>query len=382
MMRLAVKMLMGDRLKYLGLLLGTAFAAMMIAQQGSIFAGLSSQTGTFIREIGDVDLWVMDPQVRFSEDAIALPETAAQRIRGVEGVQWAAPLYKGFLRCQLPDGTRTSLILVGLDDSTLVGGPTVMTNGTLMDLRRDPGILIDERDTNSKLALKHAGNRPIRVGDRLSIHDNDAEIVGTYRGSPSFFWDPVVYTTYSRALRFAPKDRNLMSFVLVKCKSAADVARVKHRIEASTPYIARTGPEFEAVTRSYILKSTGILINFGLAVGLGFIIGLIVTGQTFFNFTLDNLRHFAALKAMGVSAATLVRMVLVQVLSVTWIGFGLGMGVAALMGIYITKTDLAFLMRWEVVAFTGIAMLVVGVTAALVSLTKVLRLEPGIVFKG
>ena len=381
MMRLAIKMLVGDRLKYLGLLLGMAFAAMMISQQASIFSGLSAQTGTFIREIGDVDLWVMDPQVRFSEDGIALPETAAQRVRGIEGVQWAAPIYKGFLRCQLADGTRTSLILIGIDDATLVGAPHTMAEGSVLDLRRDPGILIDERDTGSKLALKRSENQPMRIGDRLSIYDNEALVVGTYRGSPSFFWDPVVYTTYSRALRFAPRERNLMSFVLVKVKPGTDVAEVKRRIEAATPYVARTGPEFESVTRGYILKSTGILINFGLAVGLGFVIGLLVTGQTFFNFTLDNLRYFAVLKAMGVSAATLVRMLLVQVLSVTWVGFGLGVGAAALTGLFIGGTDLAFLMRWEVLAATAGSMLVVGVIASLISLVKVLRLEPASVFK-
>jgi len=356
---------------------------MMIAQQASIFSGLASQTGTFIREIGDVDLWVMDPQVRFSEDNLALPETTAQRMKGIEGVDWAVPLYKGFLRCQLADGTRTSMIVVGIDDATLFGGPTNMTAGAITDLRRDPGILIDERDAATKLAQKRGGDgRAMKVGDRLSINDNDAVVIGTYKGSPSFFWDPVVYTTYSRALRFVPKERRLMSFVLVKAKAGADLAAIKARIEATTPYIARTGKEFEEVTRSFILKSTGILINFGMAIGLGFVIGLLITGQTFFNFTLDNLRYYAALKALGTSASTLIGMVIVQVLSVTWLSFGIGIGIAALMGIFITKTDLAFLMKWQTLAMTGGAMLIVGVLSAILSLVKVLRLEPAAVFKG
>jgi putative ABC transport system permease protein len=382
MIRLAIKMLVGDRLKYLGLLAGMVFAAMMIAQQASIFSGLASQTGTFIREIGDVDLWVMDPQVRFSEDMMALPDTLVQRVRGVPGVDWASPLYKGFLRCRLPDGSRSSLILVGLDDATLAGGPHTMSKGDLTILRQDPGIIVDERELDNKLKGKKPGSEAMKIGDRISINDHEAVVVGTYKGNPSFFWDPVVYTTYSRAVKFAPRERNLMSFVLVKCRKGADIEAVRRQIEATTPYIARTGPEFEDVTRNYILKSTGILINFGIAIGLGFVIGMLITGQTFFNFTLDNLKYYAALKALGASASLLIRMVLVQVLSVTWLSFGIGVGIAALMGTLIGKTDLAFLMKWQTLAMTGGAMLVVSVSAAMLSLIKVLRLEPATVFKG
>ncbi|MCX5689068.1 MAG: ABC transporter permease, partial [Planctomycetota bacterium] len=313
----------------------------------------------------------------------SLPPTTAQRVRGIEGVDWAAPLYKGFLRCQLADGSRSSMIVVGIDDATLAGAPHTMSDGASASiLRQDPGILIDERDCGTKLAGKKSG-KAMKIGDHVSINDNDAVVVGTYKGSPSFFWDPVVYTTYSRAIRFAPRERNLMSFVLVKCKPGVDVALVKERIEASiTPMVARTGAEFEQVTRSYILKSTGILINFGIAIGLGFVIGMLITGQTFFNFTLDNLRYYAALKALGASGGLLVQMVMVQVLSVTWLSFGIGVGIAALMGQLLAGSDLAFLMKWQTLAMTGGAMLLVGVFAALISLWRVLRLEPAIVFKG
>lgn len=382
MIRIAIKMLMGDRLKYLGLLAGMAFAAMMISQQMSIFLGLSSQTGTFIREMTSADLWVMDPQVRFSEDNIALPDTALQRVRSIEGVENAVPLYKGFLKAQLTDGTRTSVIVVGVDDATLQGAPARINGGDATMLRQDPGIIIDDRDMGTKLAYKRAGGKPMKVGDHLSINDHDAVVVGTYHGSPSFFWDPTLYTTYGRALQFAPRERRLMSFVLVKVAPGDDVLAVKRRIEEVTGYAARTPTDFENVTKAYILKSTGILINFGIAVGLGFVIGMIVTGQTFFNFTLDNLRYFAALKAMGASSGTLIRMVLSQVLSVTWLSFGLGVGIAAVFGAFLARTDLAFLMKWQVLALTIAMMLVVGVLAALISLVKVLRLEAGVVFKG
>jgi putative ABC transport system permease protein len=379
---LAIKMLVGDKLKYFGLLAGMTFAAMMIAQQASIFVGLKSQTGTFIRDNSVVDLWVMDDQVRFSEDQKPIPDTTVQRIRSVDGVEWAIPMYKGWLRARLSDGTRMQVIVVGVDDATFVGAPSdKMVVGDITDLRRGRAVVMDIRDADTKLRLENEG-RAIQIGERLSINDNEVEIVGAYRGSPSFFWDPVLYTTYTHALSIAPRERHLTSFVLVKVKDGADVAAVQRRINEQTRFVARTGPEFERITSDYILEKTGILVNFGMAVGLGFVIGLIVTGQTFFNFTLDNLRHFASLRAMGVSSLTLVRMVLVQVLTVGVLAVGLGLGIASIAGHFIAKTDLAFLMPWEVLAATATAMLLVGAVAALISLAKVLRLEPAIVFKG
>jgi putative ABC transport system permease protein len=377
---LAIKMLMGDRLKYFGLIAGMAFAAMMIAQQASIFTGFKSQTVTFIRQNPGVDLWVMDEQVRFSEDQVGMPETAVQRVRSVEGVEWASPMFKGWLRARLPDGTSMLVIVVGIDDATLVGGPHTVVEGAITDLRQEGAILIDVKDKSSKLRMTRDG-RDIEVGDRLSINDHELRIVGTYSSPPSFFWDPVLYTTYSRALQITPQERNLMSFVMVKLKPGADVEDVRRRIEERTPFVARTPAEFERLTSGFILAKTGILVNFGIAVGLGLLIGIIVTGQTFFNFTVDNLRYFASLKAMGAGAGTLISMVMVQVLTATSIAFGIGLGIASVFGSLIRNTGLAFEMPWYIPTVTGGAMLTVGLLAGLFSLAKVLRLEAGVVFK-
>lgn len=122
MIRIALKMLFHDRLKYFGLVLGVAFASLLIAQQLSILVGLAEQTGGFIRDTAQADLWIMDPQVRFSQDSLPLRDTILQLTRGTEGVAWAVPLFQQFLRGRMSDGTRFTMILVGLDDATLTGG--------------------------------------------------------------------------------------------------------------------------------------------------------------------------------------------------------------------------------------------------------------------
>lgn len=379
----AVLMLVGDRLKYIGLVAGLAFATLLITQQSSILVGMASQTGAWIRDTGQADLWVMDPQVEFSEDAKPLQDTALYRVRGIEGVQWAVPIYKNWLKCRLPDGTRITTIVIGIDDATLIGGPPVMVRGTLEVLRRDKAVFVEERDLAGKLAMQRGLRKgePLKVGDSISVNDRELIVAGTMKLSKSFFWDPVMYTTYSRALSFAPPERRMMNFVLAKVKPGLDAGVVAAQIERATGLVARTGPEFEVQTMRYILEKTGILINFGLAVGLGLIVGLLVAAQTLYAFTLDNLRHFGALKAMGAGNWTIVRMMLVQVLIVAALGYGLGLGAAALMGRVIVATDLAFLMTWHIPVVGGLALLGICAIAGVVSLVKVLRVEPAIVFK-
>jgi putative ABC transport system permease protein len=387
MTRVALRMLMGDRLKYLGLVAGLAFATMLITQQASILVGMAKQTESFIddtRVSGAPDLWVMDPQVNFSEDAKPLSDTTVFRVRSIEGVEWGVPLYKGWLKGQLPDGTLMTVIVVGVDDATLIGAPAnPIAPARVEDLRRDRAVFVDAKDLGTKFRLTRFadGDRALRIGDTISINDFEALVVGSHRLSPSFFWDPVIYTTYSRALLMAPPERRLMNFVLAKVKPGHDVAEVARRIEGATGLIARTNDEFKAVTSGYILEKTGILINFGLAVGLGLVIGLLVAAQTLYNFTLDNLRHFGALKAMGAGNGHIIRMMLVQVGAVGVLGYGVGLGAACLLGWVIVQTDLAFRMTWHIPVFAAAALAAILLLSGTLSLARVLRLEPAIVFR-
>lgn len=378
----ALKMLVGDRLKYFGLVIGLAFSALMITQQGSILVGLAYQTGSFIRDTAQGDLWVMDAEVRFSQDSMPLKDTTLQRVRSLAGVKWAVPLYQGFVRIRMPDGTRMLCILVGIDDATLMGGPPEMVSGKLEDLRQDGGIIIDESVRDTKMRMRRGADRGLRVGDRLSINDQEMRIVGTFRSSKSFFWEPTMYTTYSRAMRVAPRERRLMSYVVLKARPGTDLKALARTIEDTTGLKARTNEEFIWKTTEYILLETGILVNFGLAVGLGFLVGALVSGQMLYNFTLDNIRHFGALKAMGATNLRLLTMIGVQVLTVGLLGFGIGVGGGSLLGKLVADAGLAFYMPWWVPVIAGLGIVVMCGAAGGLSAWRVIRQEPGIVFRG
>ena len=113
----------------------------------------------------------------------------------------------------------------------------------------------------------------------------------------------------------------------------------------------------------------------------GFVIGALVSGQMLYNFVLENLRYYAAMKAMGATNGRLVRMVALQVLVVATLGFGIGAGCASASGELLRMGGLAFAMVWQIPVFAAGAVLLACLCAASISIRSVLRLEPAAVFK-
>ena len=154
MYRIALKMLVGDRGKYLGIIMGLTFASLLITQQSSIFTGLMTRTYGAITDLSQPDIWVMDPKVLFIDDIKPLQDTELFRVRGVEGVEWAVPLYKGLLKARLDDGNFQICNVLGLDDATLIGGPPQMIQGSLSDLRRQDAIIVNDVGARTRLAKR------------------------------------------------------------------------------------------------------------------------------------------------------------------------------------------------------------------------------------
>ncbi|MDD2864128.1 MAG: ABC transporter permease [Methylococcales bacterium] len=382
---IAIKMLMGDTGKYIGIVIGLTFASLIMTQQPAIFMGFIARSYSFITDLGLPDVWVMDSKVQFIDDIKPLQDTELYRVRGISGIEWAMPLYKGMLKARMDDGTFQNCNVIGLDDTTLIGAPPIMLEGKVEDLRRSDSVIVDIDGATEKLArppLVAGGAKiPLKIGDNLELNDRRAIVVGIAKVTRTFQSQPVVYTTYSRAKSYAPRERRQLSFVLVKAKAGQDLHELTQRITANTGLAAYTRQEFMDLTFWYLMKNTGIPINFGVSVLFGFIIGAAIAGQTFYNFTLDNIRQFGVLKAMGASNGTLLRMILLQAVFVGSIGYGIGVGLTALFGFAMRHSILAFQFSFQLLIFSGLGVSVICVFAALISIVKVMRLEPAIVFK-
>jgi putative ABC transport system permease protein len=378
---LAMRMLTGDRAKYLALIFTLAFSSFLIEQQLSIFAGIMERTRSQIVDVRDADIWVMDPATQYFDEVYSLKDSDVDRIRGVPGVRWAVRLFKGQPRAKAPDGRFRVVILLGVDDASLAGAPEQpkMLLGSVASLRDPDAVVID-------LAGYHYffPGQPLQTGWIFELNDHRAKVVGIVDAGAPFTTFPIFYSRYSQALSFVGRERKMLSFVLVKEDPAVSVAELCERIHAATGLAAVSTEQFGWMTVLYYIQNTGIPINFGLTVVVALIVGTVVAGQTFYIFTIENLKQFAALKAIGATNLRIVGMILLQALAVGLMGYALGTGLTA--GFFTitehTESLRGIFLLWQILGGTAALDVFIVLASSLLSIRKVLVLEPSSVFRG
>src|SRR5262250_2988930 len=222
----ALRMLTGDRAKYLGLIFAIAFCTFLLENQTSIFASILKRTGSQILDVTDADVWVMDEKTEYFEQTKALKDTDLTRVRGVNGVEWAVKLFKGYPVARTRAGKFASCILLGLDDATLTGAPRKMLLGSWKRLREPDSIVVDK----AGYALLFPGE-PLELGRTLELNDHKATIVGISDASPPFVSWPVIHARYSEAVNFVGRERTQLSYLLVRPKAGVGPKVLCARIE-------------------------------------------------------------------------------------------------------------------------------------------------------
>jgi putative ABC transport system permease protein len=383
MFRVAWKMLAGDRARYFGIVFSLAFTSLLITQQGATMVAILESTTTFIDQISGIDMWVTEPKSEYVDDIKAMDDIAVYRVRSVPGVAWAVPLYKGSINVRLPDGQTQSVQLIGVDDSTLTGTPGALLAGSLQDLQLPDGIFVDSDGAHGRLAYPTAegGRRDLQIGDTLELNDHHAAVAGIFHGPKTFASTPVVYATYDRAKAFLPSERKYLSYILVKLQPGADITQVKSFVRKYLNLRARTKAEFSDESLRWFIGNTGVILNMGLSVMMTFAIGGGIAGMTFYNFMLDNQRHFAVLRAMGTSRWMLVRMVILQGFGVTLLGYGIGIGGVASFILLNANSDIDIRLTWWLAGIVAAIVVLVGSAAGSLGLRRVLHLDPAVVFK-
>jgi putative ABC transport system permease protein len=379
MIWIAIRMLTGDRTKFLGLVFGIAFSTLLITQQLTIFVNLLGRGATAVYNVGTVDLWVMDPVSRTPDVVFPMPSTALDKVRSVPGVAWAVPHLRAGAAVRTPDGDLEGVTVVGVDDSTLIGLPRTMLKGRASDMAAPGAVFIDDVGARKLFA---EGTDP--VGQRLELNDQRAIIRGVVDVDPTFTSQVVLYTRFNEALNFVPGTRNRLSFVLARAAPGVDPDVLSARVARETGLRVRTRDEFAQDGIDFIIENTGIPINFGITVLLGFIVGIAIVGLTFSLFIRDNVKQFGALKAIGVHNGRLAGMVAAQAGLVGLIGYGLGVLMATLfiaIGGASSDAFKGFYIPFAIPLVTAVGVVLILAVTGWLALRTVLKTEPASVFR-
>ena len=374
-LKLAYKLLVNDTAKFSALLLGIIFAVFLMMFVTSMFVGVLNHASATVINIGST-IWIMDPAVQTVSNTVGMPDYVLDAVRSMQGVKYAVPLYSGGGLAKLSDGTYQSVSIIGLDDTSLLGRPELV-EGKIEDIYAESGFIAVRDAEFSKLEDPH-------IGSEFELNDNRGVIVGIAKVATSgLYGTPTLYTTYERAVQYLPNPRYTISYVLVEPKSAADVQRIKQQVEA-LGYLALTKEEFMQRTADFFVYKTGGGTNMLIMVIISFMVGLSISGQTFYTFILENLERFGALKAIGAKSRDLVGMILFQATFTSFIGYGLGVGLSVLL-IWLAKLRLPSYAAMLSFGNLAIGLAMVSIIAGISSyagIRRVLRIDPFEIFRG
>ena len=374
-LRIALKLLINDRGKFAALLVGITFSVFLMIQMTSMFSGMMKKASATVTNT-EAKVWIMDRAVNNVAAAIPMPDYVLDSARSMRGVKYAVPLFSGTGLAKLDDGTYQAVTVIGLDDSSLFGRPE-LTAGKIQDIYGENGFVVVKDEEYVK--LHNPG-----IGAEIQINDNRAVIVGVARVPASgLFGIPTLYTTYSRAIRYLPTMRFTISYVLVEPVDAASIPAIKQAV-SQLGYVALTEGEFiDRITHWYMF-GTGMGMNLMLMTAISFIIGLSISGQTFYSFTLENLDKFGALKAIGAKGRELVWMILFQASLTALAGYGLGIGLCAgLIAIArLRLPDYASIITYSNLGLALGMVLIIAAISSYIAVRRVLRIEPFEIFRG
>lgn len=374
-LRIAYKLLVNDKGKFAALLVGITFAVFLITMMTSMFAGILKRSSSTVINIG-ARVWVMDPAVNTVASSIPMPDYILDAVRSIEGVNYAVPLYSGGSLVKLRSGIYQAVTILGLDDSTLFGRPELL-DGKIEDIYAENGFVVVKDAEFAKL------DNP-KLGTDFEINDHRAVVVGIAKVTTGgLFGVPTLYTTYNRAIQYLPTSRYTLAYVLVEPKSSDAIPYIKEEIK-KLGYEALTKEEFIKKVSTFYKYKTGLGINVMLMTVISFVVGLSISGQTFYTFILENLEKFGALKAIGAKGRELIYMILFQAGFTALTGYGLGIGLASLViaGAKLRLPSYAAQITHSNLMFAFIMVLVIAGISSYIGVRKVIRIEPFDIFRG
>lgn len=374
MVDLGLKTLLHDKVRFLITVSGVAFAVTLVLVQVGLFVGLLDNSTITIRKL-DADLWVTSKNSPNLDFVHQFPESNLYRVRAVPGVARADNLILSFMQVSLPTGAEETAIVYAMEDFRRWGIPWQVTAGNVDDLKRGSFVMFDES------ASKRFG--AFAVGDYREVNGQRLKITGTSREAKSFTTTPLAFMDLRRAQELQPELlAGKTSYIVVKLAPGADAETVRSELSRRLPYNdVFTSTAWAERSRGYWIENTGIGFNAFLTVFLGCLVGVVVVAQTLYTSTMEHLKEFGTVKAIGGSNLDIYRMLGKQASVAAVLGFVVGYVPAQLLKPVIASAGLKLIIAPQVTAVVLLGTVLLCLVSALVSFRKVASIDPALVFR-
>ncbi len=374
MTNLAYKNLLHDKLRFVITVSGVAFAVTLVFVQVGLFIGLLDNAAVVVKHL-NADLWVTTRNTPNVDFAHAFSETYVDRVRSVPGVARADNLIVSFATVALPTGAKEGLLIYALEDFRRWGAPWKVDEGQLEDLRRGNYFFLDES------AVRRQG--PFAVGDYREVSGKRLKIIGRTRDALSFTTTPVAFMDYHLTQELDPTNlAGNTTYILVKLAPGANVEAVRKAIAERLPYNdVFTRDEWAKKSRDYWIVSTGLGLNMFITVFLGCLVGIVVVAQTLYTSTMEHLKEFGTVKAIGGGNRDIYSILGQQAVISAIVGFAMGSVISVAMRPVMAGINLKLITPPVFALYVFAGTIAMCIAAAMVSFRKVATIDPALVFR-
>ena len=373
MASLAVSNLLHDKVRFAVTVVGVVFAVVLVAVQIGLFIGFAKTTSNVIDNSG-ADLWIVSQNVDHLEVGVPMAESKLYQALATPGVQAAQKQIVQFVDWRNPNGAIQRVELVGFDPHGTMGGPWNAEAGAVAALNAPDAVVID------RLYVDKLGF--VALGQTVEVRQRRARVVGFTKGIRTFTTQPVVFTSFKNAQNYTGLGADRTTYILVKAVDGYDMQRLERDLQAKlTSVDVYTTAEFSRRTQFYWMFGTGAGITIILAAVLGFIVGVVIVAQTIYAATIDHLREYGTLKAIGASNLYLNWVIVKQSLISGVIGYVVGMAIGYAAVHLSRESQVQIVVPWPVGMALFALTLSMCVVASVVSIHKVTRIDPAMVFR-
>lgn len=371
---LARRNLFHDKVRLAVTLVGIVFSVVLSAIQLGLFVGFTRATADII-DHSRADIWIKSAGVPNVENGVPFSERKLYQVLGVPGVESAEKHLVQFGNWKRPNGAVEGCLLVGFNPDSVMGAPWNLVAGRVEDLRVPDTVIVDEL-YKEKLGVTH-------LNQIVEIRGYRARVVGFTRGIRSFTTSPLVFTPFKNSQNYFGIREDETIYILVRAAKGVDLLELKERIAARVSDVdVLTTSEWSREQQFYWMFGTGAGVTVLIAAALGVLVGVVVVAQTIYAATVDHIREYGTLKAMGATNSYIYKVIIKQALISAFIGYSIGMSIALVAAHVSQQGTTAVIVPWQLqIGLFGLT-LAMCTLASFVSINKVTRLDPAMVFKG
>jgi putative ABC transport system permease protein len=369
---IARKNLFYDRTRFAITVIGITFSVVLIFTTIGVYLGFM-QDASFIVESIPADIWVTSKNLQNFNFAWPISQRKVEQIKEVKGVTETEKMIHSWGVMKLNSGGTEQVEIIGLDPEGAFGFPWTMVAGVPTDVKGGDFVIVD------RSSVKRLGR--LKVGDVREINDFRIKVVGLTKGLKSITTAPYVITSYDTATIFNPYFREPV-FILVRTAPGEPVAAVAERIREHVSNVdVYTRAGLSGKTRWYWTVATGMGMGFLLTAFVGFVVGMVVVSQTIYSSTVEHIREFGTLKAIGATNWMIYKIILEQAALNAVIGFIVGLVLVLFIQRGYGALGIAMLIPVPLMGAVSVLTLAMCLSASIVSIRKVRTLDPVMVFR-